>query len=173
MQLLRQFLRTDTLCRGHQFGPAFERQHSVREVAGDAIETDTAQPHGRLVFASRLGDQEDRTFAVEQRTGPGGVLPAKAYIQAPRQMRRLEEWRFPHIQKLRAFPLKPQHRIERERLQRLFEHPIERGPFLCVQHGIVREIGGRIGLVGSHHADKLTLTHWLQGVIHVPLDTDG
>jgi len=88
-------------------------------------------------------------------------------------VRRLVERRVAHIQKLRAFLLKTQRCVDRERLQRLFEHALECRPLLGVQNGIIGEIGGCIGLVCDHHADKLPLGHRLQGVVHPSLDPDG
>ena len=51
-------------------GARLEAAHALREVADDVIEADAAEPRRRLVLVSRVGDDDDRVLAVEDRARP-------------------------------------------------------------------------------------------------------
>ena len=81
--------------------------------------------------------------------------------------------RVARVEDLCTLLLQLQHSIERQRFQIAFQRLVERGALFAVQHGIVDEIWGSLGLISGHQFDECFLAHGLQGVIQPPLISDG
>ena len=145
---------------------------SVLEIADHLIEADAAQSHGRFVFTSRVGDDDDRLLAGQHGAGPRRVLAAEADVDAAGQVGGRELGRVARIQHLRAHRLQRQDVIEGQRadsLQRL----VQRRPLLTVQDGVVGEVRRGVGLIGRDQFDERGLAHRLQRVVGAPLFADG
>ena len=66
------------------------------------IETDTTEANGGFVFAAGVGDDDDGMRAVENGSGPRGVLAAEANVNAAFQMSSGEFVRVASVEDLRA-----------------------------------------------------------------------
>ena len=55
--------------------------------------------------------------------------------------------------------------IQRHRVDFARQRLVQRRPLLAVQHGVVGEVGGRVGLIGGHQIDERRLGHRLQRVV--------
>ena len=152
--------------------PRFEAVQPVLQVADDVIEADAAEANRRLVLAAGVGDDHDRTLAIEDRAGPGRVLAAEADVDAAGKMRggELAGSRVSRI--CAAGPLQRQHQLQRHRVQLARQRLVQRRPLLAVQHRVVGEVGGRVGLIRRHQIDERRLGHRLQRVVRAALLAD-
>ena len=137
------------------------------------VEADAAETNGGFVFASGVGDDDDRMDAIENGSGPGGVLAAEADVDAAGEVSGTKFLGIASVENLRAFGLQGEHGVQRERFQFALQRFVECGAFFAVQDGIVDEIGRGFGLVGGDEVDEGLLGHWLEGVIHAALLADG
>ena len=131
------------------------------------------RPRRRFVFAAGIGDEDDGPRVIEQGAGPGCVLAAESDVEAAAKVRRGEVDGVATVEQLRAGLLELEHAVERERLLFASERLVERGPLLRVEHGVVGEVGGRVGLVGCDQRDELRPRHGLQRVVVDALFADG
>ena len=112
MKAFRGERRAEPLGGGDQLRPRFQAVQSVLQISGHVIEADAPEAHGRFVLATGVRDDHDGMLAVEHGSGPGGILPAQADVDAARQMRRGKFAGIARIEDLRANP--PASRARRQ-----------------------------------------------------------
>ena len=86
-----------------------------------------AQPQCRFLLASRLSDNHDGPGAVKHHARPSGVLAAKSDIDAAGDVTLGILGRIADVQNLSARISHPEHFIEIDRMENLFQIVVESG----------------------------------------------
>jgi len=120
-----------------------------------------------------LRDDDDRLGRVEYRACPCSVLAAETDVDAAGEMRGRELSRIARVENLRTRALRGKQLIERQWLELACQRLIERGPLAAVQHRVVGEVRGCLGLVGRDEVDERRLAHGTQRVVGAPLVANG
>src|SRR4029450_4220607 len=117
------------------------------EITDDAIESDAAEAHRRLLLTTRFRDDHDRSLRAENRACPRGVLAAEPDVYAAGEMCGRELGGVAGIEDLRTRALKVEKLLQRHRLQPPGERLVERRTLFRVQHRVVHEVRRRVWLI--------------------------
>src|SRR6185437_107700 len=143
----------DAFGGGDEAGAVSKGGHAFVEIAAHVIEADAAEAECGFVLAAGFGDDDDGFFAVEQRSGPRGVLAAEADVEAAGEMALGELYRVADVEELDKIRdagfLQREDFVERERLQDFFEIAVECAALARVEDGVVGEVLRSVGLVGG------------------------
>ena len=74
-----------------------------------------------------------------------------------------------NVEKVRARVSHPQHFIQLDDPQNLFEIAVEKSALAAIENGVVGEIRRSVRLVCRDQKNELLLRHRLQRVVHQPL----
>ena len=162
------------VCRriGDEIVAVLQCTHAFVQITGHIVEADAAEPCGCLRFSSRRGDNDDRACVIEKGACPGGVLAAKADVDAASQVSWSEVARVAHVERLRAVAIIARTTSSGNGFNPALEDVVECLVFFRVQHRVVGEVRRRIGLVGCDQLDELVLAHRLQRVVRRTLLSD-
>ena len=105
---------------------------------------------------------------IEDRAGPGRVLPAEADVLAAGQMRRGELRRLARVEDLRARRAAASSTWSSvSGFSPSASDCVQRRTLLGVQHGVVDEVRRRVGLIGGDQLDERLAAHRLQRVVRL------
>ena len=126
------------------------------------VEADSPEAQGGLLFASRLGDDDDGLFGIEDCAGPGGVLSAQPDVDAAGEVTLGVFCGVADIEKLGAGVAHGKNLFEVEGMQDLLQGFVEGGALACVEDGVVGEVGGGVGLIDGYEPDEMVFRSWAE-----------
>src|SRR5262245_1037497 len=95
LELLGGPRRAETIGGLDEIGAISDAGEPALEIARDVVEADSAKANGRLLLATRIRDDDDRTRVVQQRASPGCILTTETDIEAAGEVHRRKLGRLP------------------------------------------------------------------------------